>query len=261
MTAKELAEACRRVADDYKTLYVMGCFGAPMTAANKKRYTTNHKYNRDPARTKLIMAATDDTFGFDCIGLIKGLLWGWDGNKNRVYGGVTYTSNGVPDLGADTAITICKEVSTDFSKVEVGEVVWKPGHIGVYIGKGLAVEATPAWEDKVQITSCNCDRSGYHRRTWTKHGKLPYVTYTGVYESVYDRVKTTSVSLPVLSLGMNSGFVKSMQILLNKYINSDLEEDGRFGPLTEKEVKRYQKIVGYEQTGVCDGKMWWHLLK
>jgi len=70
-----------------------------------------------------------------------------------------------------------------------------------------------------------------------------------------------NVELPVLRLNDKSGFVKSMQILLNKYIHSTLTEDGSFGPLTEKEVKRYQKIVGYPQTGVCDGKMWWHLLK
>lgn len=69
------------------------------------------------------------------------------------------------------------------------------------------------------------------------------------------------VTMPILRLNSKSGFVKTMQILLNKYIHSTLTEDGSFGPLTEKEVKRYQKIVGYPQTGVCDGKMWWHLLK
>lgn len=42
MKATELVSKAIDIAKNYKTLYVMGCFGAPMTAANKKRYTTNH---------------------------------------------------------------------------------------------------------------------------------------------------------------------------------------------------------------------------
>lgn len=51
------------------------------------------------------------------------------------------------------------------------------GHIGVYIGDGLAVECQPAWKNGVQITACNCTKAGYNRRNWTKHGKLPYIEY------------------------------------------------------------------------------------
>lgn len=167
---------------NHKTLYVMGCFGAPMTAYNKARYTQNHDYNKKPERTAMINAATEDTFGFDCVCLIKGLLWGWSADKSKVYGGASYASNGVPDLGADTMINVCTGVSTDFSKIEPGEVVWKSGHIGIYIGDGLAVECTPAWKNQVQITAvANIgQKSGYASRSWTKHGKLPYVDYTPV---------------------------------------------------------------------------------
>lgn len=177
MTNIELANKLKDIAKNYKTLYVMGCFGAPMTASNKKRYTQNHSYNRQAARTAMINAASADTFGFDCVCLIKGVLWGWKGDKNAVYGGASYACNGVPDIGADTMITVCKNVSTDFSKIEVGEAVWMEGHIGVYVGDGLAVECTPRWDNKVQITACNRSVSGYNRRNWTKHGRLPYVTY------------------------------------------------------------------------------------
>lgn len=178
MTNIELANKLKNIAKNYKTLYVMGCFGAPMTATNKKRYTQNHSYNKQAARTAMINAASADTFGFDCVCLIKGVLWGWSGDKNAIYGGATYASNGVPDIGADSMITVCKNVSTDFSRIEVGEAVWMEGHIGVYVGDGLAVECTPRWDNKVQITACNRNISGYNRRNWTKHGKLPYVTYT-----------------------------------------------------------------------------------
>lgn len=182
-TGKELAAAALNVANSYKTLYVMGCFGAPMTAANKKRYTKNNPYNTAADRTRMINAASADTFGFDCVCLIKGLLWGWSGDGSKTYGGAKYAVNGVPDIGADTMITKCSGVSTDFSKVEVGEAVWCKGHIGIYIGGGLAVECTPKWKNCVQVTACNCTKSGYNRRNWTKHGKLPYVTYTGESEN------------------------------------------------------------------------------
>jgi hypothetical protein len=77
-------------------------------------------------------------------------------------------------------IAKCSGVSTDFSdinKIAVGEVVWLPGHIGIYVGNGLVVECTPAWANCVQFTSLG-KIPGYNSRKWTKHGKLPYVTYS-----------------------------------------------------------------------------------
>ena len=178
MKAADFVAELKDIATNYKTLYVMGCFGAPMTAANKKRYIDHHPYNKQPARVKLINAASADTFGFDCVCLIKGVLWGWSGDKSKVYGGAKYAINGVPDVDANTMINLCSEVSTDFSKIEVGEAVWTNGHIGVYIGNGLAIECTPAWKNRVQITACNCSKPGYNTRKWKKHGKLPYIDYT-----------------------------------------------------------------------------------
>lgn len=177
MKASDFVAKLKDIATNYKTLYVMGCFGAPMTAANKKRYIDHHPYNKQPARVKLINAASADTFGFDCVCLIKGVLWGWSGDKSKIYGGAKYATKGVPDVDANTMINLCSEVSTDFSKIEVGEAVWTNGHIGVYIGNGLAVECTPAWKNRVQITACNCSKPGYNTRQWKKHGKLPYIDY------------------------------------------------------------------------------------
>ena len=193
-TGKQLAERAVDVAKNYKTLYVMGCFGAPMTAANKTRYIQHHEYNRRAERTAMIQAASEDTFGFDCVCLIKGLLWGWNGNKSDCYGGADYAVNGVPDIGADTMITKCKNVTTDFSKIEVGEAVWTDGHIGIYVGNGLSVECTPSWANKVQLTACNCAKSGYPTRTWKKHGKLPYVSYTGASEAPVQNKPTATQS-------------------------------------------------------------------
>lgn len=201
MKASEFVEKLKDIAENYKTLYVMGCFGAPMTEANKKRYCTNHVYNTNPTRQRMIKAATADTFGFDCVCLIKGVLWGWNGNKNKVYGGATYNSNGVPDIDANSMINVCKGVTTDFSKIEVGEAVWCTGHIGVYIGNGLAVECSPAWKNKVQITAVRNigEKAGYSARKWTKHGKLPYIDYEEKKAPVVEKpaTDTSKVKLDV----------------------------------------------------------------
>ena len=182
MKASEFVAKLKDVAQNYKTLYVMGCFGAPLTGGNVSRYCNNHAYNKQAARTKMIKAAANQNppvFGFDCVCLIKGILWGWRGDASKTYGGASYAVNGVPDIGADTMITKCKGVSTNFSNVEVGEALWCSGHIGVYIGGGLAVECSPAFENDVQITAVKNmgTKSGYNARTWTKHGKLPYIEY------------------------------------------------------------------------------------
>lgn len=175
----EFANKAVDIAKNYKTLYVMGCFGSPMNSTNKKRYCNNHSYNKQASRTKMIQNATSDTFGFDCVCLVKGILWGWKGDKTKTYGGATYKTNGVPDINQESMIKQCKDVSTNFKNLEVGEFLWMQGHCGIYIGNGLAVESTPKWANKVQITAVGNigKKSGYNTRTWTKHGKLPYITY------------------------------------------------------------------------------------
>lgn len=152
-TNLELVERAKNVVDNYKTLYVMGGWGAPLTESNKQRFIDGHTYNQSSSRKAMINAATSDTFAFDCVCLIKALLWGWDGDLSAKNGGAIYNSNGVPDKGTEEMIALCKDVSTDFSDIEVGELLWMSGHVGLYIGNGLAIECTPEWKNGVQI--CN----------------------------------------------------------------------------------------------------------
>lgn len=202
MKASDFVAKLKDIATNYKTLYVMGCIGAPMTTANKKRYINHHPYNKQASRVKLINAASADTFGFDCVCLIKSVLWGWSGDKSKIYGGAKYATNGVPDVDANTMINLCSEVSTDFGKIEIGEAVWTNGHIGVYIGNGLAIECTPAWKNRVQITACNCSKQGYNTRKWKKHGKLPYIDYAAT--------STTSAKTSKPKLDVATSYNKSI---------------------------------------------------
>ncbi len=179
MKSGEFVRRLRGVAEGSRTLYVMGCFGAPLTEANKKRYIAHHEYNAAPERRAKIVGASADTFGFDCVCLVKGVLWGWSGDRNAIYGGADYCRGGVPDIGTEQMIAACSGVSRDFDRVVPGELLHMPGHVGVYIGGGLAVECTPAWADGVQITAVGNIGTvpGKNTRTWTEHGRLPYIDY------------------------------------------------------------------------------------
>lgn len=259
-TAKELAAACEDVARNYKTLYVYGCFGAPMTAANKARYCADPK---NESRIALIQAASADTFGFDCVCLIKGLLWGWNGDASKIYGGASYISNGVPDINADQMIQVCRDVSTDFSTVLVGEAVWMSGHIGVYIGNGLAVECTPKWDNRVQISAVGNigAKAGCHSRKWTKHGKIPYVTY-----ETENLEGECEVKVSVLKKGAKGEQVKALQALLTGY-GYKMENngktygvDGSFGGATDNAVRAYQADHGLVADGSVGLQTWTSLL-
>ncbi len=262
MTGKEFAEKCKQVATQYKTLYVLGCFGAPLTPESKARWQKAYEYNRREDRDKVIQAATKNTFGFDCVCLLKAILWGWNGDAAKPYGGAAYGSNGVPDIDEGTMISRCKEASTDFDHLEIGEVVWLPGHIGVYIGDGLAVECTPKWDDGVQITACNRDRKGYNRRNWTKHGKLPYVTYEAPAAKPSAPSANAGMKLPEIQRGSKGASVKAMQLLLTGYGYpcGTYGADGDFGPATAEAVKAFQGAKGLGKDGICGVRTWGALL-
>lgn len=213
MKSSELVTKVVDIAKNYKTLYVMGCFGAPMTAANKATYTRNHSYNMAAARTAMIQAATADTFGFDCVNLIKAVLWGWAGDYSKTHGGAKYRSNGVPDVNANGMIAKCKDASTaGWDKLDPGEVVWVEGHIGVYIGDGLAVECTPRWRNCVQITAVGNigNKRGFYTRTWKKHGHLPYVLYSDTPASSQPKPVKPSPVDDVKATGTAKSFNKSV---------------------------------------------------
>jgi hypothetical protein len=286
MKNTEFVKKLKDIALNYKTLYVMGCFGAPMTASSKRRYCENTAYNRKASRAKMIQAASADTFGFDCVCLIKGVLWGWNGDTSKIYGGAVYKSNGVPDIGADSIINVCSGVSTNFSNIEVGELVWMKGHVGIYIGDGLAVECSPAWANKVQITACNRAVNGYKRRNWTKHGKLPYLTYEKAVEPKPTEINAVmewqkaaikdGFAFPkygadgkwgneCTSVAKNAVCKKRLTYKyknLTKIVQAavGVEVDGKFGNDTHNAVKNWQKLVGLKVDGCVGLESWKKLL-
>lgn len=187
MTNYELVAKALDIAKNYKTLYVNGTWGWPMDERNKARALFN-RYNEKPTRAAKIRAASPDTFGFDCCGLIKGIIWGWEGDPSQRYGGAGYAISSLPDINEAGMIAISSP-SEDFSGIVPGALVWRSGHIGIYAGDGLAIEATPSWEDGVQITAVNKPKAGYKTRTWTRWGKFPLIIYKEVKPVTYEQFK------------------------------------------------------------------------
>ena len=149
----------------------------------------------------------DGTYwNWDCICLIKGILWGWKNDKTKPRGGgAVYASNGVPDIGENTMINQCKNVSTDFTNIKKGEMVWLDGHAGVYVGDGNVIEATAGWNTLKVIKSQigpNGERT-YNGKTgsanWQKHGFLPYVDYTE--NEIVEKKDDASIEEPKFKVG------------------------------------------------------------
>ena len=143
MTNKEFIRELERIAS-LKTFYIKGGFGLTLNAKGKKRAIESYKENA--ARADRINALDNDTFGFDCCGLVKGFLWGFIGDPKKVYGGAVYKANGLDDVNESGLLKLCKEVSENFNNLIPGEFLYtnKPnGHCGIYAGNGKVIESTP----------------------------------------------------------------------------------------------------------------------
>lgn len=129
---------------------------------------------------------SNNKFMMDCVVSIKGLLWGFNADKNKAHGGAVYLSNDVADFTPDGGLNYCTEVSQDFNNIKPGEYLCMKGtghsHAGVYLGNGKVFECTVAWNTNKCIISDidsygNRSYNGVRSLKWTYHGKLNYIDY------------------------------------------------------------------------------------
>ena len=172
MTNQDFVKTLKDIAAS-KTVYMWGTFGSPVTETiihqKVAQYPNRYSSGRQSHLHSLIGKGY---FAFDCVGLIKGVLWGWNGDIGKSNGGAVYTSNGVPDTTASGIMNACKNVSTNISAdMPVGSALYATDHIGIYAGDGKVIECTLGdLGDGVVITSLSA-------RNWLKHGLLPYIDY------------------------------------------------------------------------------------
>lgn len=229
------------VALSCRTLYVKGGFGLTLTASGKKRAIASYDYNKK--RADKINAMLSDSFGFDCCGLIKGVIGGFAGNKNKTYGGAVYNKDNtlgtdrIPDYDETRLFNTCNNITkckkVDMPNIPVGAMLWMTGHCGVYVGEGWVIESTPLWADGVQKTR-------YVNRNWMKWGLLPYVECE---ESSKPIKIIPPVAKPTLRNGSKGMQTYYLQQDLN-YLGEKLSEDGDFGPKTAQAVENFQKKHG-----------------
>lgn len=260
MTGRSLAAKCVDIAQRFKTIYMYACYGFQVTdktITGKSQQNLNGWYTTSNIK-KLRAVANENppTWGFDCVNLIKGILWGWTGDETKEKGGAVYGANGVPDTNADGMIARCRNVTDDFSSIAIGEAVWMSGHIGVYIGDGMAVECTPRWADGVQITAVlNIGKiSGMNGRRWTKHGKFPWVDYDDVTET--EDTPEYALGSRLLKKGCTGEDVRELQRLLvqlgynlGTFGPEGNGVDGEFGKATQQAVEGLQAAAGIEVDG------------
>ena len=129
---------------DKNTMYIQTAFGAPLTKANKLRFASASPFNSQ--RSAKIFEASEDTLGFDEIGLISYM----SGVKFKDFGQL---------------MSQCIDISKDFSTIVPGEIVFMKDRAGIFIG-----------DDQVVTVSLN----GVGTTTidgWKSHGKLSYIIY------------------------------------------------------------------------------------
>lgn len=108
----------------------------------------------------------------DCVGLIKG--YGWLDASDLTIG---YAENGVPDYSANQMYEYAMRNGTageDYGGMSTmpeipGLMLWKDGHVGVYIGGGYVIEAMG--------TKYGVVKTEVEGRGWSGWCKLPYLTY------------------------------------------------------------------------------------
>lgn len=267
MTGKELARRCCEIAQSFKTIYGYAMYGFQITdktIASKAKQNLNGWYTSKRIKTLQAVAnQSPPTWGFDCVNLIKAILWGWEGDATQEKGGAKYASNGIPDTNADGLFGRCSDKTADFSHIEEGEAVHIAGHIGIYVGGGLVVECTPNWENGVQITALgnvkNDFAQGLYRvRSWDKHGKLPHVGYEGMDPAADqgEELPDDALGRRTLRKGCEGEDVRALQTALIS-LGYDLGDygpnhdgaDGDFGRATEKAVKAFQAAAALTVDG------------
>ena len=129
---------------------------------------------------------------FDCWGLGESIIC-TNGqivyNKNQSLNpwNLWNTSCGCGSYSGDYLKTLC-QLSTNFSSIVPGEWLFKDDssghcyHVGYYIGNNKVIESTTDGTYNTQISTIDSNGHSNLRSsswTWTSHGKVPWISYSG----------------------------------------------------------------------------------
>ena len=183
----------------------------------------------------------------DCIGLIKGYMW-----TDEETGKMRYGSNGCPDRGANGMFSYAKQRGLKWGIINTlpecpGLILWRSGHVGVYIGGGKLVEARGFATGIVEANVAD--------RNFTHWFEMPALTYAGSSEPESEpEAKPSPITRTTLKRGSSGNDVRMLQNRLNEIGYSCGAADGKFGALTQRAVKRFQQDNTLPANGIADEK-------
>ena len=136
MTGRELVLNCEKMLNA-NTVYMWGCYGQRLTADLIERKSKQYPNRFSSARKDYLQILSDsgEWYACDCAGLIKNYFWGGFGNKLKY--------SALNDYGTESMKKASKRSGKISQMPEIpGIVVYKKGHIGVYVGNGDVIECT-----------------------------------------------------------------------------------------------------------------------
>jgi peptidoglycan hydrolase-like protein with peptidoglycan-binding domain len=192
----------------------------------------------------------------DCYGLVKRYKWSGGGAENPSLDD-TPIYDGSSDVNANTAYqkaTVKGKIST-IPEVR-GLIVWKPGHVGVYLGNGRVAEAR-GFDFGTVITKLS-DRpwTNWFQEVGINYDQHPTPTPGGGFE-----VKVKTLKRNADGSAMVDPNVLVFQSMMNtlKIRDDDgreLVEDSHYGKRSEQACKRFQKLRGLTVDGKCGPATW-----
>ncbi len=177
--------------------------------------------------------------GVDCVGLLKAYLW-WQGDSkdpkttSGVAGGASAMYGEAKDKGPMSTMPD-----------EPGIILYRSGHIGIYIGGGYVIDASGV---DYGIKKNN------KLSKWTYWFRSPYLKYSGSGGGSgvsSDSEEKKADDDTVLRLNSTGDAVKKLQNRLKALGYFTGTADGKFGSGTETSVKAFQKKAGLTADGVA----------
>ena len=149
---------------DHQWGYVWGMFGDVLTEEwltyKLEQYPEDVGQYEDLIREKWMGRRTAD-----CVGLIKAYGW-YDPDT----GAISYAGGGMPDFSTETLFEAAVEKGALATIPEVpGVIVYREGHVGVYIGDGFVIESKGTENGVVKTKLSESE--------FTHWLKCPYIVY------------------------------------------------------------------------------------
>ena len=240
-----------------KTPYIYATFGQILT---ERKLSEVRRLYPDRMSEKRYQYARDHYVGKrtnDCYGLVKRYKWsGGDAENPSLDDTPIY--DGKTDVNANTAYSkaTVKGKISEIPEVR-GLIVWKSGHVGVYLGGGRVAEAR-GFDYGTVITKLS-------DRPWTNWFQDVGINYDKKPTPGKDKAMIELQILEKKTPTMKGPNVLVFQSMMNTlHITDDsgkeLVEDQSFGGKSKQACIRFQKKVGIPATGIVDQLTWNKLL-